>query len=107
MEDKLVRERLKARAFANREYENLDRFLAQLPGRLAAGGRACIISYNSLEDGRVKRAFGRLTSRGGKGGDYTPVTRRPVRPTAAEIARNPRSRSAMARCIGYRLSSAR
>jgi 16S rRNA (cytosine1402-N4)-methyltransferase len=94
---------LSLRVAVNREYENLDRFLEQLPGRLASGARACVISYHSLEDRRVKSAFGRLVGRGGRGMDYVNITPRPIRPSREELASNPRSRSARLRAIGYKL----
>jgi 16S rRNA (cytosine1402-N4)-methyltransferase len=94
---------LALRACLGREYENLDRFLEQLPGRLAPAGCACVISYHSLEDRRVKAAFRRLAGRGGEGRDYALITPRPIRPTREEVARNPRSRSARLRAIGYRI----
>ena len=94
---------LALRVYVNSEMENLDRFLEQLPGRLKPGGRAAIIAYHSLEDARVKAAFRRLVARSGESGDYTLITPKPIRPTAEEVARNPRSRSAVMRCIAYKL----
>jgi 16S rRNA (cytosine1402-N4)-methyltransferase len=49
-----------------------------------------IISFHSLEDRRVKEAF-RDDPR------LTVITRKPIRPTEAEVARNPRARSAKLR----------
>jgi 16S rRNA (cytosine1402-N4)-methyltransferase len=64
--------------------------LKTLPDCLRPGGRAAIISFHSLEDRLVKSAF-RDDPR------YEVLTRKPIRPTDAEIARNPRSRSAKLR----------
>jgi 16S rRNA (cytosine1402-N4)-methyltransferase len=78
------------RIAVNRELESLDLALQRLPNRLKPGGKLAIISFHSLEDRRVKEAFcsdDRLEV----------LTKKPVRPTAAEIDRNPRSRSAKLR----------
>ena len=83
------------RIAVNREMENLEALLDQLPGVLASGGRACIISFHSLEDGRVKRAFAEL-ARSGKG---TLLCRKPLTADQDETQRNPRSRSAKLRGI--------
>jgi 16S rRNA (cytosine1402-N4)-methyltransferase len=78
------------RIAVNDELASLERLLAVLPDCLRAGGRAAIISFHSLEDRLVKVAF-RDDPR------YEVLTRKPVRPTNEEIARNPRSRSAKLR----------
>jgi len=64
--------------------------LRRLPDRLAEGGRLAIISFHSLEDRRVKTAF-RDDPR------LSVLTRKPIRPSDAEIARNPRAGSARLR----------
>jgi 16S rRNA (cytosine1402-N4)-methyltransferase len=78
------------RIAVNDELGSLERILANLPDCLRPGGRAAIISFHSLEDRLVKNAF-RDNPR------YEVLTRKPVRPSEAEIARNPRSRSAKLR----------
>lgn len=78
------------RIAVNHELESLERVLACLPDCLSPGGRAAIISFHSLEDRLVKRAF-RDDAR------WEVLTRKPLRPGAEEIARNPRSRSAKLR----------
>jgi len=83
------------RIYANRELENLAAVLGKLEKILAAGGRAVIISFHSLEDRLVKRAFAELAA----GGQGEILTKKPVRPTAGEIGENPRSRSAKLRAI--------
>ncbi len=45
------------RILVNEELEALDALLAQLPEVLRPGARVVILSYHSLEDRRVKRAF--------------------------------------------------
>ena len=78
------------RIAVNDELKSLEIALRRLPDCLRAGGRLAIISFHSLEDRRVKEAFRddpRLTA----------VTRKPLIPSDAEIAENPRSRSAKLR----------
>ncbi len=96
------------RIAVNRELEQLDAALEGARTLLAAGGRLVVISFHSLEDRRVKE-FIRLHARDCICPPRQPVctcdhratlrevTRRPVRPTDAEVARNPRSRSARLR----------
>jgi 16S rRNA (cytosine1402-N4)-methyltransferase len=64
--------------------------LAVLPYCLKANGRLAVISFHSLEDRIVKHAF-RGDAR------LKVVTRRPLTASAAEVDRNPRSRSAKLR----------
>jgi len=78
------------RILVNDELGHLDAILAELPEILAPGGRAAIISFHSLEDRRVKRAF-RDDDR------WTALTKKPVTATAEETAVNPRARSAKLR----------
>ncbi|MCH5377781.1 MAG: 16S rRNA (cytosine(1402)-N(4))-methyltransferase RsmH [Planctomycetes bacterium] len=78
------------RIAVNDELRSLEKALRDLPGRLRIGGRFAIISFHSLEDRMVKNAF-RSDRR------LENLTRKPIRPTEAEIARNPRSRSAKLR----------
>lgn len=86
------------RIAVNHELDRLDAFLAGLPTCLAPGGRCAILSFQSLEDGRVKRAFRDLA----RDGDFEILTRKPVEPGHEEIARNRRSRSARLRIIERR-----
>jgi 16S rRNA (cytosine1402-N4)-methyltransferase len=81
------------RIAVNDEMGSLDRLLAQMPHCLADGGRAGIISFHSLEDGRVKRAFARME----QAGQGKRITRKPVTACETEIQANPRSRSAKLR----------
>lgn len=78
--------------------------------RLQPGGRCAVISYHSLEDRMVKRRFADATAvpqlppdmpvRGDTAQpDFRLVTRKAVKPTDAEVATNPRARSARLRCI--------
>jgi 16S rRNA (cytosine1402-N4)-methyltransferase len=78
------------RIAVNGELESLDNALAAIPDRLKPGGRLAVISFHSLEDRRVKEAF-RGDSR------LEPLTKKPIVATDAELATNPRSRSAKLR----------
>jgi 16S rRNA (cytosine1402-N4)-methyltransferase len=78
------------RIAVNEELKSLEIALRRMPDCLKPGGRLVVISFHSLEDRRVKEAF-RDDPR------YRVLTRKPVRPTEAEMARNPRSRSAKLR----------
>lgn len=81
------------RIAVNDEIENLRSALPRAFEVLGAGGRMAVISFHSLEDREVKRFFRELE----EGGRGTALTDKPIRPTAAEIAENPRSRSARMR----------
>ncbi len=83
------------RIYANGELDNLKTLLARLPDIVKPGGKAAIITFHSLEDRIVKQAFRELAKR--PGADL--VTKKPVPATPAEIAANPRSRSAKLRVI--------
>lgn len=78
------------RIAVNRELESLDVALRKFPDCLRVGGRLAVISFHSLEDRLVKNAF-RQDLR------YVALTRKPIRPNQAELARNPRCRSARLR----------
>jgi 16S rRNA (cytosine1402-N4)-methyltransferase len=88
------------RISVNEELNNLEAFLADAPEFLNSGGRLCIISYHSLEDRIVKNHF-REWARGGgrKNTPFALLTPKPVVPSAEEISRNPRARSAKMRAI--------
>ena len=75
---------------------------------LNPGGRLVVISYHSLEDRIVKETFNSFANRCtcppdlpvcmcGKKPILDLVTRKPLLPTAGEIERNPRARSAKLR----------
>jgi 16S rRNA (cytosine1402-N4)-methyltransferase len=78
------------RIAVNRELEELTAALPPAAGLLGPGGRVVVISYHSLEDRIVKRAF--------RDDDRLDVlTKTPLVASAAERAGNPRSRSAKLR----------
>jgi 16S rRNA (cytosine1402-N4)-methyltransferase len=95
------------RIFINRELEELQDVLGQVPDVLAQHGRLAVISFHSLEDRIVKR-FIRRQYRGDEppaGLPVSPVEYRPrlrpvgraIRAGAVEVAHNPRARSAVLR----------
>lgn len=96
------------RIAVNGEMESLERGLPLLRDALKAGGVLVVIAYHSLEDRMVKNAFREwsascvcppevpvCTCRGRPLGET--LTRKPLRPTDEEVARNPRARSARLR----------
>jgi 16S rRNA (cytosine1402-N4)-methyltransferase len=96
------------RIFINQELEELSLVLPAALARLAPGGRLVVISFHSLEDRIVKRFMRdasrppQLPARLPLRADELPAPMlrllgRPRRPTAAEIAANPRARSAVMR----------
>jgi 16S rRNA (cytosine1402-N4)-methyltransferase len=102
------------RIAVNRELEQLEHVLPQCLQVLSPGGRLAVISFHSLEDRIVKhwmlqeaRIFVPDRSLPQGGYDRKPalavVTRKPIEAGEAEIAQNPRSRSAKLR-IAEKLS---
>jgi 16S rRNA (cytosine1402-N4)-methyltransferase len=97
----------------NDELEMLRRCLADIPALLAPGGRLAVISFHSLEDRLVKRfmrqqAEGERLPRGlpvreGRRGQTLRLVGRAIRAGEAEVAVNPRARSAVLR-VAERLS---
>lgn len=77
------------RIAVNDELGMLDRLLAALPACVKPGGRAAIISFHSLEDRRVKRAF--------RTEEWTAASRKPIVAGEDETRANQRSRSAKLR----------
>ena len=95
------------RIFINRELEDLELALSSMVDKLVVGGRLVVISFHSLEDRIVKR-FMRDQARGVQLPRHVPVVDsdagktlnligKAVKPSDAEVARNPRSRSAVMR----------
>jgi 16S rRNA (cytosine1402-N4)-methyltransferase len=80
------------RIAVNDELGQLDAALEVIPDLLAVGGRAAVISFQSLEDRRVKWAFKTNPK-------LTVLTKKPVTATAQELAVNPRARSAKLRVV--------
>jgi 16S rRNA (cytosine1402-N4)-methyltransferase len=100
------------RIAVNQELIHLEAVLESLEGILAPGGRAAIISFHSLEDRRVKKAF-QLAAKGcvcppripqcicGKEPWGKLVNRKVIVPQEDEAERNPRSRSAKMRVLEH------
>jgi 16S rRNA (cytosine1402-N4)-methyltransferase len=79
----------------NRELEELDASLPRAVQLLGPGGRLVVVAYHSLEDRIVKRFL--------LGDERLDVlTRKPIRPDPAEVAANPRARSARLRAAERR-----
>ncbi len=98
------------RLYVNDELAELDRGLGAAERLLRPGGRLAVVSFHSLEDRRVKRflaersgtAPGVSRHRPAAGAAARPSTfrlirRKPAVPGAAELAANPRARSARLR----------
>jgi 16S rRNA (cytosine1402-N4)-methyltransferase len=95
------------RILVNRELEEVALMLPQAVARLAPGGRLAVVSFHSLEDRLVKR-FMRACARPALPRDLPlrardlpqpalTIAGRAVRASEAEVAANPRSRSARLR----------
>ena len=84
---------LALRNAVNREEEELEQFLSRTPATLSSGGRWIVLSYHSLEDRPVKRAFQRLA----REGSFRVLTKKVIVPSEEEIRSNPRARSAKMR----------
>ncbi len=83
------------RIAVNDELKNLEKALPQSLDILKEGGRLVIISFHSLEDRIVKNYFKEQA----KKNLLRILTKKPVRPSRAEIILNPRSRSAKLRAV--------
>ncbi len=75
------------RLAVNDELGELESLLEQLPRVLASDGIAAVLSFHSLEDRLVKRAFADKSV-------WAPLTKKPRVVSDEEAATNPRSRSA-------------
>ncbi|TXN60185.1 16S rRNA (cytosine(1402)-N(4))-methyltransferase RsmH [Methylobacterium sp. WL18] len=97
------------RIAVNDELGELVRALHAAERVLAPGGRLAVVTFHSLEDRIVKQFFAARSGRAAQGSRHLPggqaetirsfrlVTKGPVLPGEAEIARNPRARSAKLR----------
>ncbi len=96
------------RIFINKELEEIETMLPQAVERLAVGGRLVVISFHSLEDRIVKRFMQNAARRDSLPSNFpiradeineatVKLLSRAVKATDAEIAANPRARSAVMR----------
>ncbi|MFW6323480.1 MAG: 16S rRNA (cytosine(1402)-N(4))-methyltransferase RsmH [Desulfovibrionales bacterium] len=106
------------RIAVNKELEALKIFLEEVFDYLQPGGRLAVISFHSLEDRLVKRAFkaeasgcvcptGPALCTCGRIPRVDILTRKPVLPSEEEKRRNPRSRSAKLRVAQRRAAPER
>lgn len=82
------------RIAVNSELEELEKGLSISIERLAPGGRIAVLAYHSLEDRIVKLQFKSAAER-----DFQIITKKPIVAGNAEIAENPRARSAKLRIL--------
>jgi len=98
------------RIAVNREIEVLEQFVVDATDILKTEGRLAIITFHSLEDRVVKRAFQKLSGKCfcppriprcvcGAKKQVEILTRKPIVPGDDEIDANPRSRSAKLRAV--------
>ncbi|HZP58192.1 MAG TPA: 16S rRNA (cytosine(1402)-N(4))-methyltransferase RsmH [Dehalococcoidia bacterium] len=96
------------RIAVNQELSSLEAALPQAHGLLGFGARLAVLSYHSLEDRAVKDYIRQEARdcicppelpvcRCGHRATLRPVTRGAIKPSAAEVAANPRARSARLR----------
>jgi 16S rRNA (cytosine1402-N4)-methyltransferase len=100
------------RMAVNREPEALEALLRNLPAIIEPGGRAAVISFHSIEDRAVKRAFAGFTAgcvcppglavcACGRKARARALTPGAIKPSSVEIEGNPRARSGRLRAIEF------
>jgi 16S rRNA (cytosine1402-N4)-methyltransferase len=103
------------RIHVNDELGELERGLDAALAILKPAGRIAVVSFHSLEDRIVKQFFSRNSDAAPRGSRHAPqtaahpaplhlITTRPQTPASAEVAANPRSRSAKLR-VAERLAA--
>lgn len=86
------------RIAVNDELEQISRSLPLMLELLSPGGRVAVISFHSLEDRLVKRAFAEAAAQGYES-QIRLLTKKPVIAKDDEIVLNPRARSAKLRAV--------
>ncbi|MBV6494838.1 MAG: Ribosomal RNA small subunit methyltransferase H [Turneriella sp.] len=96
------------RIYVNRELEHLEKAVEFFPHELCVGGRFAVITFHSLEDRLVKRAFRSLSQIAQVDphaksnfiqGNFREVYSGGITPSVEEIKQNPRARSARLRVL--------
>lgn len=98
------------RIWVNQELESVEQVLKQVPAILKIGGRVAFISFHSLEDRLVKNAMQKLSKPNAlprglpikedeRSLPGMRISIKMQKPSAAELAENPRSRSAILRVM--------
>lgn len=98
------------RIAVNDELGALEEALQQSLDCLTSGGRLVVITFHSLEDRICKQFFAKFVERCtcppdfpvcvcGNEAKIVPINRKPITPSDAELARNPRARSAKLRIV--------
>jgi 16S rRNA (cytosine1402-N4)-methyltransferase len=83
------------RIAVNHELDSLDQAVSDAAGALAPGGVLAVLAYHSGEDRAVKQAMRAAAVTG----EFEDLTRKPLGPSEAEVASNPKSRSAKLRLL--------
>lgn len=98
------------RIAVNKELEMLDSFMANVTDLLNPKGRLCVISFHSLEDKKIKHSIRAMEKTCICPPDFPicvcnkkktarSLTKKPLRPSAEEVALNPLARSAKLRVM--------
>ena len=96
------------RIIVNDELGEVERLVDAAPSLLRPGGRIVVISFHSLEDGIVKHRLREMSKESNFPDDIADamglpkptmriLTKKPIEPSAIEVAQNPRARSAKMR----------
>lgn len=101
------------RIYVNQELEELEKALNSVPNLLKTGGKCAIVSFHSLEDRIVKKFFYKHAGQTPAPSRHQPplsqekknakifalTPKKCIKPSQAEIEKNPRSRSAKLRVV--------
>ena len=87
------------RMAVNREVDQLAAGLTAAAALLGLGGRLVVISFHSVEDRCVKQTFRHWEREAVGDRQFVLPCKKPIQPGEAEVARNPRARSAKMRIL--------